>query len=316
MAKLYISYNHRDTDLALKITQGLRKLGHIISIDIESVSAGEDWRKKLNKELTSADGIVVLVSENSLSSQYVASEIGTARTLTETQRNKFLIPVIIGDIEIPQILQDILCLRASNSNEIIQKVDNTITKLIAIREEETRAKEETRERIELSANKYVQDVLKALDIREKKNKRIGLVWYIVGFIALLAGVSFGIIGFWSVSSLTTVEITKVILISLKSIIIIGLLIALSKYSFTLGKSYTNESLKNADRIHAISFGDFYLKAFSDRVNFAELKEVFQHWNINNDSFFSKLNTKDFDPKILENLIELTKAFSSKGMKEK
>jgi len=55
-----------------------------------------------------------------------------------------------------------------------------------------------------------------------------------------------------------------------------------------------ESLKNADRIHAISFGKFFLQAFGDNVDAKEVKEVFQHWNISNSTSFSGLDADKFD----------------------
>ncbi|MNW15678.1 hypothetical protein D3C71_2142650 [compost metagenome] len=70
-------------------------------------------------------------------------------------------------------------------------------------------------------------------------------------------------------------------------------------------------MKAADRIHAIRFGEFYLRAFGDKTKWAELKEVFQHWNIDRTSNFSSLDTSQFDPKIVESLLELTKFLGQK-----
>ena len=80
--------------------------------------------------------------------------------------------------------------------------------------------------------------------------------------------------------------------------------ASSKYAFTLGKSYMNESLKNSNRLHAISFGKFYLQAYGDVVTPEDVKEVFQHWNIDKDSSFKELNSQSFDPRIFESAIEI------------
>jgi hypothetical protein len=67
-----------------------------------------------------------------------------------------------------------------------------------------------------------------------------------------------------------------------------------------------EALKNNDRGHAISFGQFYLKAYGDRATWEEIREVFQHWNIAKDSPFGSLDAREFDPKLLESLIDLAK----------
>jgi translation elongation factor EF-G len=103
-----------------------------------------------------------------------------------------------------------------------------------------------------------------------------------------------------------------VLVILKSIIIVGLLIACSKYAFNLGKSFINEALRNADRLHAIAFGKFYLQAFGDRISSPEeIKEVFQNWNIDKDSAFQKLDTNSYDPKFNESLVEIIKNLSEK-----
>ena len=88
-----------------------------------------------------------------------------------------------------------------------------------------------------------------------------------------------------------------------------------KYSFTLGKSYINEALKNADRIHAISFGKFYLDAYGSTAKWEDLKEAFQYWNINSESSFSKLDTNQYDPKFIELVVELSKIISSRTDKK-
>jgi response regulator RpfG family c-di-GMP phosphodiesterase len=67
----------------------------------------------------------------------------------------------------------------------------------------------------------------------------------------------------------------------------------------------SESLKIADRIHAISFGKFYLQVFNDRINPEEIKEIFRDWNINNQTNnFSNQSASDYDPKIIERTLEL------------
>jgi hypothetical protein len=251
-----------------------------------------------------------------LLSLYVAdrwlTEIGTARIISDSDSNKFFIPIIFDNIDIPPVIQDIFCLQASRQEikSIIGKIDKTLIDFYNEKEREKAKVQEIQQRFETNVDKYVGEVIKALAERELTNKRSGQVWYVLGYLALIAGVGFCIIGFLNLADKLFEDYGVIVLLSLKSLMIIGLLIALSKYAFNLGKSYTNESLKNADRIHAISFGEFYLKTFKERVNYSEMKEVFQHWNINNDSYFSKLDSKDFDPKILENIIELAKLLSN------
>jgi len=79
-----------------------------------------------------------------------------------------------------------------------------------------------------------------------------------------------------------------------------------KTSFAIAKSFMVESLRNSDRVHAIKFGEFYLKTFGSEVRWQELKDAFQHWNIDLGSDFVKQNVKDFDPDILTKLVSALK----------
>ncbi|WP_090808310.1 hypothetical protein [Paenibacillus sp. 276b] len=72
-----------------------------------------------------------------------------------------------------------------------------------------------------------------------------------------------------------------------------------------------ESLRNADRIHAISFGEFYLKTYGEKADWNEIKEAFQHWNIDKGSSFITQSTTEYDPKILKQLTDLLKNIASR-----
>ncbi len=55
-----------------------------------------------------------------------------------------------------------------------------------------------------------------------------------------------------------------------------------------------------------------LPAFGAKTKWEELKEVFQHWNIDRSSSFSSLDSSSFDPKVVESLIELARILSPKN----
>src|SRR4051794_20109557 len=100
MAKIYLSYQHKDIELVNRIRDELKSVGHQIIMDETIVKGGSDWRRDLLNELKSSDGVLVLITENSLNSKYVISEIGTTRAfIDENENKKFLIPVIYGNIE-------------------------------------------------------------------------------------------------------------------------------------------------------------------------------------------------------------------------
>ncbi|MCS3870118.1 hypothetical protein J3D55_003034 [Chryseobacterium ginsenosidimutans] len=322
MAKIYLSYQHKDLDLITRIGNDLKERGHQILMDQSIMQVGNDWRKELMKELKNSDGLLVLITENSLDSRYVISEIGTTRAyIDENENKKFLIPVIYGDFEVPDFIKDLFCIKLTDGNyeSAINKIDDSISNFIT---RKLTIEEEITKKVEFIKNEsaqYVEIAKKTLQRRENQNKWIAYSCYCLGFIALVLGVFFTIDGLSSIGNLKKVKqldinffwLTIIILI-LKSTIIIGLLLACSKYTFILGKSFMHESLRNADRAHAISFGEFFIKAFADKITtYNEVNDIFKNWNIDKSSNFNDLDSNSYDPKFSENLIDVIKTLTDK-----
>lgn len=95
---------------------------------------------------------------------------------------------------------------------------------------------------------------------------------------------------------------------------IGVMAALARYSYSLAKSYMSESLKSSDRIHAIQFGKFFLRAYGGRLTPAEVKDAFQHWNSDRGSTFSTLDPSHIDPQIYALVAQLVGAVAAKKEK--
>ena len=322
MANIYISYQHTDSEIVKQISKKLIARGHKILLDDSVLKVGQDWRKVLLESLRNADGVIVIITEKSLKSNYVVSEVGTARAyVAESANKKFLIPVIYGEIPIPNFIDDLYCIRLYDDSfdETIEKIDISISGFLGRQEADKENKIIAKQEVETKAADFIKDTTLALKKRESHNKFVAYFCYLVGITMLIYGVDVGINGFKSLTEIQNLldkhpnQVWGIYtLIVLKSIIVIGLLIAVSKYVFTLGKSFMHESLRNADRIHAISFGEFYLKAYGDKIgNHTEIKEIFQEWNIDKPSAFSNLEVGSYDPKFSDNLVEIIKTLSSK-----
>ncbi len=316
MANIYISHSSQDKDLANEISRKLSEKGHQISIDYASLTPGDHWRTSLEMALESSDVFISLLTENSVGSQYVMTELGNARAL---RRRTLVIPFIYGSIGIPDVVRDIQGVFVTSREEIteaVDQIDRAIAKFIVGRAVEEKEKVETKKRIEFNAAEYIEEALSSLSVQENRNRWLGNLWYLVGFLMLVAGIAFGFYSVARFGEVTDQQWIRLAYLGLKSAIVIGLLIAGSKYAFTLGKSYMSEALKNADRSHAISFGRFYLRAFGADASWADLKEVFQHWNIDKNSSFSALDSNQFDPKFLETVLEVAKLLASKSDSKK
>ncbi|HKO00141.1 MAG TPA: toll/interleukin-1 receptor domain-containing protein [Thermoanaerobaculia bacterium] len=318
MARVYLSYNTQDVDLARSIATSLQERGHEVTIDIASLAPGANWRTVLNDALKSSDAFVAILTENALRSQFVASEVGAARAFADADGEMIVIPIVADKMAIPPFISDLFAIQSPERDmvRIADEIDRALASFAASKA----VREKKREVLETNTGRYVDEAIVSLRMSEHRDRRLAHVWYAAGVVALIAGIGFG---FWSLRDVATskppatldVEWLLFARALLKAVVIIGLLIAVTKYCFILGKSYMSESLKSADRVHAISYGKFYLQVFGATADHQELKEVFQHWNIDRPSAFATTAVEQFDPKYSEAVVEVVRAFAKAGEKK-
>lgn len=105
MATLYVSYHKDDAPLAKALKDALAPKGHDVRLD--AGGADDDVRRDIpGEDLASSDAVLVLLSERALASHYVPAELGAARALRQV-RGVQIIPVIVGDMRVPQIVADL-----------------------------------------------------------------------------------------------------------------------------------------------------------------------------------------------------------------
>lgn len=315
MAKIYLSYSHRDTAFATALVERFRANGHQMVVDLETLSPGTNWRDVLATGLRDADAFVVLLSESSMASSYTLMEVGTARAYSSEIGHPLVIPVIIDDIEIPIALQDIQVLFATDRDvhRIANEVERSLSSLAGLVAAKGQKAEEVAKKISANAATYIEEAVSAQKTNERTNSIFGFVWYLIGFVSLLGGLAFAFLSL-SAHRQPSGWIAFASLM-FAGLVVIGFLGACAKYAFSLGKAYTSEALKASDRMHAIAFGKFYLKAFEDKVEWSEVKEVFQYWNIDRSSTFAALDASQIDPQILSLMSRLAEIASPKGGKD-
>ena len=314
VAKIYISYQHSDRQFVMALAERLKSAGHTLAYDIDTLSAGTDWRATLDQALRSAEVFIVVISESTTKSQYVLAEVGAARAYAAESGRMLIVPVIIDQSPPPLSLQDLHAIYQTDRNldDISQRIEIAISTFIGKRAAIQAEAFEVAKNLQTNAADYIKIAIDSLAHLEVRDRRLGYLWYSLGFFPLLFGIAFAFLGLAAASHQTALPTESLILATLKALIVIGLLGACAKYAFSLGKSYASEALKCSDRIHAIRFGEFYLRAFGERTQWTELKEVFQHWNIDRSSSFSTIDASSFDPKFIESTLEFAKLFSSRN----
>ena len=98
--KVFISYSRDDADQANLVGSALRSNGLGVWWD-ENLLAGERWQQELDDQLTKAEAIIVLWSENSVRSNWVLFEASIAKRLDK------LVNVKIEDTNLPKPFENI-----------------------------------------------------------------------------------------------------------------------------------------------------------------------------------------------------------------
>ncbi|MEK7400708.1 MAG: toll/interleukin-1 receptor domain-containing protein [Candidatus Poribacteria bacterium] len=96
--RVFLSYEKSDEEDINKIQSILYKYYNLRIFTSEMLSAGEDWVTKLRDEITQCDIFMVLLSPNSIESNWVLTELGAAWGL-----EKLIIPIFTQ----PEILSKI-----------------------------------------------------------------------------------------------------------------------------------------------------------------------------------------------------------------
>lgn len=103
MAVIFFSFQNEDKHIATRLAPLLQERGHRVGGDWE-LPIGAAWRDQLMGDLLSSDAVVVIWSAHTWKSQFVPAEVGVVRASPQLH----LLPVLLGDIEIPRFIGDLL----------------------------------------------------------------------------------------------------------------------------------------------------------------------------------------------------------------
>jgi hypothetical protein len=313
MSKVFISYATHDQEFVRGLAGRLEESGHAVVFSGGSLQVGQNWRDSLSTSLREADAIVVVISKASLESRWMMTELGAALGYFQERGQPAILPVVIDESPLPIQLAEIQALFAAHKDLdwIVSRLTVNLDAMEGRAQARTEEKREVQARIQLNAAEYITIQLEVLRRKEKSYKRTADLWYYAALLALIGGVIFAL---WRafVSAATQPTWQSIVHLAVASIIVVGLLGALSRFAFILGKSFMVESLRNGDRIHAISFGEFYMKTFPDKTEWSEIKEAFQHWNIDSGSSFKAQKAADIDPQIFQTAVEVAKTMAGRS----
>ena len=93
--QIFISYRSEEPDLSLArdLHQALTAAGHSVFTSAESIEWGENWVERIDQELKGCDYFLLLLSEQSVTSDMVAGEVQTAKRLQNNFGKPIILPV-------------------------------------------------------------------------------------------------------------------------------------------------------------------------------------------------------------------------------
>jgi len=174
---------------------------------------------------------------------------------------------------------------------------------------------QVQEKIELKVPEFVESAVAALKEKEKTFSDKAENWNFHGSISLglavasaVAALIYGGFEFNSAAK-ENIDWFFFSFLLLKGLIIVSLFGAFAKHAYNIGNAYMHESLKRSDRMHAINFGKLYLEVYGNDVSQNDMKSIFENWNMNSDSAFTKIQASSFEPKVIEQVTRMISAVS-------
>ncbi len=118
--KVFISYGHQDSELADYLADRLCEAGHAVWRSEEEVLPGENLALKVGQALEESDAMVVLVSPESIRSQWVREEINYA--LGSPNYAGRVIPVLVRPTkDMPWFLRTLKAVKVGTNRDQVSK---------------------------------------------------------------------------------------------------------------------------------------------------------------------------------------------------
>ena len=291
MKTIFIQYAYDDHEVATQLSEFLIALGYDAPL-LDKLHTG---KKAMLDLIEVADLTIFLFSERYVNSP--ARKLESAIILRELYlKNKPFILIAIDNTSLPDYFMGIpYCeisqtdLLTGNFEEITSLLSKKESEIYQAQKEEAAEKESKKEVVQrISDSPELKKVISGLRIREWLNKGIAIICYLIGIAGIFIGAK---LAYSSVSTIPNDGNSYYYMyIGAKNLAIIGLLILCSRYTFNIGKIFMEEGVKQADRLHAINYGKFFLDSFQEKLTFKEMKELFKDWNMDNRP--SPLNNPD------------------------
>ena len=126
---VFLSHNHQDKPFVRKLANLLQSQGLNVWLDERKIRAGESITGKISEGLEINDIFIVVLSQNSINAPWVNEELKVALNKRIKKQCK-IIPIVLGDCEIPTFLIDYLYLDFRKEDVFIENMENLLDSIL------------------------------------------------------------------------------------------------------------------------------------------------------------------------------------------
>ncbi|MEL6092681.1 hypothetical protein [Plesiomonas shigelloides] len=199
------------------------------------------------------------------------------------------------------------------------KKENDLKDSIRVLQEEQQ--KQVQEKISIKVPEFVNKAIQTLQLKESEFCTKSEAWNFKGNLALGAAIASAIAGLvyggfeFNAAAKENIDWLFFSFLLFKGLIVVTLFGAWAKHAYNVANAYMHESLKRSDRMHAINFGKLYLEVYGNDVSQTDMKAIFENWNLESDSAFTKVQATNFEPKVVEQVTQIINAVSKVTQQE-
>lgn len=104
--KIFLSHSSKDKFFARKLAEGLKSNGIDVWIDEAEIKVGDSLTEKIGKAIETTHYFGVILSENSINSEWVKKELQIAIQKELSSKKVVVLPILLERVEIPSFLKD------------------------------------------------------------------------------------------------------------------------------------------------------------------------------------------------------------------